>query len=160
MSRRSPSRNQISLIPELVKNRIENKPHAARFFFYIASVLYLPFYETEYQGTPPYDRPTLVALILYSLYKGQFTPEEMIEFAKENLGAIWILGKMSLPSAKTLSRVIADILDNIELIFEQVICLCHTFNLIGQERMYIDGTKTKANASKHKAMSYEYMCKK
>jgi transposase len=67
---------------------------------------------------------------------------------------------MSLPSAKTLSRIIDDILDNIELLFEQVICLCHAFGLIGQERMYIDGTKTKANASKHKAMSYEYLCKK
>jgi len=160
MSSRVPSRNQISLIPELVKNRIENKPHAARFFYYIANALYLPFYETKHQGTPPYDRPTLVALILYSLYKGHFSPEDMIKFAKENLGAIWILGNMLLPSAKTLSRIIDDILDNIELIFEQVICLCHNFNLIAEERMYIDGTKTKANASKHKAMSYEYLCNK
>ncbi|MFW6016508.1 MAG: transposase [bacterium] len=126
----------------------------------MANTLYLPFYETKYQGTPAYDRPTLVALILYSLYKGQFTPKNMIEFSKENLGAIWLLGKMSLPSAKTFSRVIDDILDNIELIFEQVICLCQAFNLIGQERMYIDGTKTRANASKHKAMSYEYLCEK
>jgi len=67
---------------------------------------------------------------------------------------------MSIPSAKTIDRVLDDILDNIELIFEQVIRLCQAFNLIGQERMYIDGTKTKANAFKHKAMSYKYMCKK
>jgi transposase len=150
----------MALIPELVKNRIENKPHAARFFFYIANALYLPFYETKFEGTPPYNRPTLVALILYSLFEGQFTAEDIHEFAKYNLGAIWILDCMILPSAKTISRVLNDILDNIELIFKQVVQLCQAFDLIGQEKMYIDGTKTKANASKHKAMSYKYMCKK
>ncbi len=160
MSRRSPNRYQIALLPDLVEDRIENKPHASRFFFYIANAFYLPFYKSNNQGTPAYDRPTTVALILYSLCEGYFTSNDIREFAKYNLGAIWILDKMSLPSAKTISRVLDDILDNIELIFEQVIGLCQAFNLIGQEKMYIDGTKTKANASKHKAMSYEYMCKR
>jgi hypothetical protein len=80
--------------------------------------------------------------------------------AKDSIGATWILNGMKLPSYKTIDRVINDLLDNIELIFKQIIDLCDSYNLIGKKRAFIDGTKTKANASKHKAMSYEYLCKK
>ena len=160
MSWRSPHRNQIALLPELVKQRVENKPHAARFFLYIANILYIPFYQTEIQGTPPYDRPTLVALILYGLYKGNFSADKIIDMSEDSIGATWILGNMSLPSAKTFRRVINDLLEHIDLIFYQVIKLCDAFDLIGKERLFIDGTKTKANASKHKAMSYKYLCDK
>ena len=160
MSIRKPTRKQIALIPELVNERIEKKPHAARFFYYIAQYLYLPFYENNSQGAPSYHRPTLVALILYGLFEGSYSAADIHHLAKNNLGAIWILGDMSLPSEKTIERVINDILDHVEIIFEQVLKLCQSLNLIGEERMYIDGTKTKANASKHKAMSYKYLCEK
>ncbi len=160
MSRTNPSRNQIRLIDRLIENRIKSKPHAARFFLYIANIIYLPFYEVKNQGAPPYDRPTLVALILYGLYKGQFSAENIITLAKEDLGGIYILGKLSIPSYKTVERVIDDILNNIDLLFQQVLELCIEFNLIGGNRAFIDGTKTKANASKHKAMSYDYLNKK
>jgi transposase len=139
---------------------VENKPHPARFFLYLANMLYVPFYKTKNQGTTPFDRPTLVALSLYGLYKGNFSPEKIIDMADDSIGATWILGGMSIPSSKTVGRVIDDILDNIDLIFMQILQLCRAFNLIGNQRAFIDGTKTKANASKHKAMSYEYLCKK
>ena len=145
------------MVSELVRQRVENKPHAARFFLYIANILYLPFYQTKIQGTIPYDRPTLVALILYGLYKGNFSADKIIDMAEDSIGATWILGGMSLPSAKTIDRVTKNLLKNIDLIFYQVIKLCDSFDLIGKERFFIDGTKTKANASKHKAMSYKYL---
>ena len=148
------------MIPELVQQRVENKPHAARFFLYIANILYIPFYQTKAQGTPPYDRPTLVALILYGLYKGNFSADKIIDMAEDSIGAAWILGKMSLPSAKTIERITNNLLENFDLIFYQVIGLCDAFELIGKERFFIDGTKTKANASKHKAMSYKFLCDK
>jgi transposase len=147
-------------MPELLKDRVENRPHPAKFFLYIANILYLPFYKTSNEGTPPYDRVTLVALILYGFYKSNFSAETILEMAKDDLGAIWILRKMSLPSSKTIDRVIKAIMKNIELIFMQIIKLCEAFDLIGKERAFIDGTKTKANASKHKAMSYGYLCEK
>ena len=159
MSRR-PHRNNIVLFPELVRNRVENKPHAARFFLYIANILFFPFYKTKNEGTTPYHRPTLVALIFYGFFKGHISADDIIDMAEDSIGATWILGGMSIPSYKTIDRVIDNILDNIDLIFMQIIQLCQAFNLIGGERTFIDGTKTKANASKHKAMSYEYLNKK
>jgi len=159
MSRR-PHRNNIVLFPELVRNRVENKPHAARFFLYIANILYIPFYKTKIEGTTPYHRPTLVALIFYGFFKGHISADDIIDMAEDSIGATWILGGMSIPSYKTVDRVIDDILDNIDLIFMQIIQLCQAFNLIGGERTFIDGTKTKANASKHKAMSHGYLNKK
>lgn len=148
------------LYPTLVRDRVEGKPHAARFFLYIANSLYIPFYKSNHEGTPPYDRPTLVALILYGLYKGNFSSDKIIDMAKDSIGATWILDGMTIPSYKTIDRVIKDILNNIDTIFLQVIQLCQAFNLIDDQRAFIDGTKTKANASKHKAMSYGYLCDK
>ena len=44
--------------------------------------------------------------------------------------------------------------------FTQIILICENLSLIGKKRIYIDGVKIKANASKHKAMSYEHLKKK
>jgi len=160
MNRTHPNRKQQQILPELVRHRIENTPHAARFFYYISQILVLPMYEKNSQGTPAYDRPTMVALILYAMFHSKYSAQAIHKFAKDNLGAIWILGEIALPSKKTLKRIIDEILEHIESIFGQVLSLCEQLNLIGNDTMYIDGTKIKANASKHKAMSYKYLLTK
>lgn len=158
MNRRDPNRKQAQLIPELVRERIEKTPHAARFFLYITQILDLPFYEENHLGAPAYDRPTIVALILYSMYKGWHCAADICRFARDDLGAIWILGEIRLPSEKTMQRIIDEMLEHIEIIFGQVLSVCEILNLIGKERVFTDGSKKKANASKHKAMSYKRLC--
>ena len=157
---RKPRRYQKVLFEETLEDKVEKSPHAARFFLYIAKHLYIPFYEVKNEGAPPYDRVTLVALILFGFYKGNFSQQSIIDMHEDSLGANWLLKGMTLPCARTVKRVINQIKENIGLIFIQIIELCELFNLIGGERYFIDGTKTRANASKHKAMSYKYLCKK
>jgi len=65
-----------------------------------------------------------------------------------------------MPSYKTVERVINSLLDEIDNFFIQILLICEELSLIGKERMYIDGVKIKANASKHKAMSYGHLTKK
>jgi transposase len=161
MSLRTPSvRNQLIFLPELLAERVESGPHAARFFLYLAEKFDLHLYKRFYLGAPRYNRPTLVAVILYAMYSGHFEYEGIVRFAEDSIGVQWILDGMKMPSYKTVERTIKGILDELDEIFKQILSLCEEHNLIGWRRIYTDGVKVQANASKHKAMSYEYLIKK
>jgi transposase len=161
MSLRAPLlRSQLIVFPELLAERVESEPHAARFFLYLVQTLDLQLYKRFYLGTPPYNRTTLVAVILYAMYKGHFENRGIVQFAVDSIGAQWILNGMKMPSYKTVGRTINGIIDEIDQIFKQILILCGEQGLIGGKRCYTDGVKVQANASKHKAMSYEYLGKK
>jgi len=148
------------LLPELLAERVERGPHAARFFLYLAETLELDLYRVQSVGTPPYSRVTLIAVMFYAMYRGHFEYENIILFAMDSIGAQWILNGMKMPSSKTVERTVNDLLLELDSVFEQVLSLCEQQGLIGGDRGYIDGVKVQASASKHKAMSYEYLGKK
>ena len=161
MSLRKPAlRDQQIFISELLAERVESGPHAARFFLYLVEMLDLRLYKTLDVGTPPYSRPTLLAAILYSMHKGHYESQNIVQYAKDSIGAQWILNGMNMPSYKTVQRTINDFLEELDHVFIQVLSLCEQQGLIGGERAYTDGVKIQANASKHKAMSYGHLEKK
>lgn len=159
VKRRPDHDNQIVFFQELLQERIEQKPHAARFFSYLVDELELTYYAPLSMGAPPYARRTLTAIILYAMYHGHYAAQKIHKFAEDSIGAQWILSGMSMPGYKTIERTIDALLDEVDSLFFQIISICKRLSLIGLERMYIDGTKIKANASKHKAMSYEHLIK-
>ena len=161
MLRREPQlREQQMFLHELVSEIVERGPHAARFFLYLASILDLDLHKVSSTGTPPYSRATLLASIFYAMYSGHFASEKIIAFLHDSIGAQWILNGMAIPSRKTIDRVIDSLLLEIGNFYTQILELCDSVGLIGGERVYIDGTKKQANASKHKAMSYGYLKEK
>ena len=161
MSLRTPElSNQLVTLPELLTERVESGPHAARFFLYLAGELDLRMYRSTGLGTPLYNRVTLLAVILYAMYSGHFESRNIVQFAKDSIGAQWILNGMKMPVFKTVWQTIQDLLEELDSFFIQILSLCEQQGLIGGERVYIDGVKVQANASKHKAMSYEYLGKK
>ena len=58
---------------------------------FLAGILDLNLYKRSAMGSPPYARPTLVAVILYAMYKGYFEALGIIRFASDSIGAHWIL---------------------------------------------------------------------
>jgi len=60
-----------------------------------------------------------------------------------------------MPSYKTVERAMGSLLEELDSFFTQILHLCGQMGLIGEERIYIDGTKNKANASRHKANAHE-----
>lgn len=161
MPLRNPQmKNQLYIFPELLADKVEHKPHAARFFNYLAGNLELGMYKRPIMGTPPYARTPLVAVILYAMYNGHFESRNILRFAEDSIGAQWILNGMGMPSYKTVERAINALLEELDQLFAQILGFCGQFGLIGGEQGHTDGTKMKANASKHKAMSYEYLNKK
>jgi len=161
MSLRSPAiSDQQIIFSELLSERVESGPHAARFFLYLAKSLDLTLYRTTGLGTPPYARPTLVAVILYAMYMGYYECRNIVQFAGDSIGAQWILNGMKMPVFRTVSQTIKDLLEELDSVFTQVLCLNAQMDLIGGTRAYTDGVKIQANASKHKAMSYGRMGEK
>ncbi|MUV36893.1 hypothetical protein JNUCC1_03239 [Lentibacillus sp. JNUCC-1] len=161
MAHRSPNcPNQIVLFEELLQERVEHKPHAARFFMYLANVLDLRYYASLSMGAPRYSRRELTAVILYAMYHGHYAAQKIQQFAEDSIGAQWILSGMRMPSYKTVERTIDALFEEVDHLFIQIIGICDGLFLVGWKRMYIDGTKIQANASKHKAMSYERLTKK
>lgn len=157
--RHSDHANQIVFFQELLQEKVEHKPHEARFFLYLANELDLTYYRSLSMGAPRYNRRTLTAVILYAMYHGHYAAQKICKFAEDSIGAHWILSGMSMPGYKTVVRTIDALLDEVDYFFFQIISICERLSLIGLKRMYIDGTKVKANASKHKAMSYERLIK-
>ena len=52
MSLRNPQiKNQLDIFPELLADKVENKPHAARFFSYLAGILEPDMYKRSAMGT-------------------------------------------------------------------------------------------------------------
>lgn len=153
-------KNQLCFFPELLAERVENKPHEARFFLFLAKKLNLGLYKRNSIGTPPYERPILIATILLAMSNGFYEARKIVKFAEDSIGATWILNGMRMPSYKTIERTINSLLEEVDSFFIQILEFCKHLNLIGGKRMHTDGTKIKANASKHKAMSYKYLNKK
>jgi transposase len=159
-SRSSANRGQIIFFSELLADRVENSPHAARFFLYLAGELDLRLYRNTGLGAPPYERVTLIAAIFYAMYSGHFESRKIVSFANDSIGAQWILNGMKMPGFITVWRTINELLEELDSVFTQILSLCEQHGLIGGELVYIDGVKVQASASKHKAMSYEYLGKK
>jgi len=161
MSLRTPElSNQLITLPELLTDRVESGPHAARFFLYLTGELDLKMYRSTGLGTPLYNRVTLLAVIFYAMYSGHFESRNIVKFAGDSIGAQWILNGMKMPVFKTVWQTIQDLLEELDSVFVQILSLCEQQDLIGGKRAYTDGVKVQANASKHKAMSYEYLGKK
>jgi len=161
MASRTPSlSNQQTILPELLADRVESGPHAARFFLYLAGELDLIMYRCTGLGTPPYNRVTLLAVIFYAMFSGHFESRNIVQFAKDSIGAQWILNGMTMPVYKTVWNTIQDLLEELDSVFTQIVSLCKEQGLVGGKRVYTDGVKVQANTSKHKAMSYEYLGKK
>src|ERR1700738_4438277 len=69
-------------------------------------------------------------------------------------------GLLGAPDFRTISEFRRRHLAALSALFVQVLKLCERAGLVKLGHVALDGTKIKANASKHKAMSYERMCKR
>ena len=71
--------------------------------------------------------------------------------------AFWVLAANNTPDFRTVSDFRKDDLAALSDLFLQVLVLCQRAGLVKLGHVALDGTKVRANASKHKAMSYKRM---
>jgi transposase len=108
------------------------------------------------RGQPPFDPRMMTALLLYSYCCGIYSSRRIAKACRERVDFMSIVG-LDPPDFRTISDFRKRHLKALSALFVQVLQLCDKAGLVKLGHVALDGTKIKANASKHKAMSYERM---
>jgi hypothetical protein len=100
----------------------------------------------------------MVTLLLYAYCVGVYSSRRIQKLCERDAAYRVIVGD-DVPNFRTISDFRKDHLKALQGLFVQVLQLCREAGLTKVGLVSLDGTKVKANASRHKAMSYEYMQK-
>jgi transposase len=119
------------------------------------SVFYQP-YEGDGRRNSPYDPVMLLKVLIYAYASGVFSSRKIARKLEEDI-AFRVLGAGNFPDHRTINRFRQQHLSDFEQIFLGVVLLARELQLLKLGTLVIDGTKVRANASKHKAMSYGRM---
>jgi transposase len=115
-------------------------------------------YQVEERGQPPFHPTMLVTLLLYGYATGTFSSRRLMARCETDVAFRVIVGE-DIPDFRTISDFRKRHLTALEGLFVEVLKLCAKSGLVKVGRIALDGSKVKANASRHKAMSYDYMLK-
>ncbi len=110
----------------------------------------------EERGYPPYHPVMMTALLLYSYCQGVYSSRRMAAACEQRVDFMAITA-LQQPDFRTISDFRKRHLPALGALFGQVLVLCEQAGLVKLGHVALDGTKLKANASKHKAMSYGRM---
>jgi transposase len=110
----------------------------------------------EERGYPPYHPLLMTKLLLYGYTRGVRSSRKLSRACLEAVD-FRILAAGQQPDHRTISAFRARHLGALAGLFQQVLELCREAGLVKLGHVAIDGTKVRANASKHKAMSYSRM---
>lgn len=110
----------------------------------------------EARGYPPYHPGMMVALLLYGYSRGVYSSRRLAQACEERVDVMAVTG-LNRPDFRTIAEFRRRHLVALSGLFVQVLKLCQTAGLVKLGHVAVDGTKLKANASRHKAMSYGRM---
>lgn len=113
-------------------------------------------YTGDERGYPPYHPRMMVKVLLYAYCIGVPSSRKIAGKLEEDI-AFRVLAANNAPDFRTISDFRKDHLKALAGLFLQVLKLCQKAGLVKLGHVALDGTKIKANASKHKAMSYKRM---
>lgn len=127
----------------------------------IANLELSPFLRThcekDTRGRAGYHPQMLVTLLVYAYCVGKPSSRKIERATYEDV-AFRVLAGDRHPDHDSISSFRKEHIEELGGLFAQVLLLCREAGLVKLGHVAIDGTKVKANASKHKAMSYERLC--
>jgi transposase len=134
--------------------------HLAHFISDTVNELDLSAFYARYEGggsrNQPFHPAMMVKVLLYGYASGVFSSRKMARKLHEDV-AFRVLAAGNFPKHRTICDFRALHLQELSALFVQVVKLAGECGLIKLGTIAVDGTKLRANASKHKAMSYERM---
>jgi len=151
--------DQLLLMPPSLADWLP-EDHLARFIDEVVetvldlSAIYAAYEEAR--GGPPYDPRLMLKVLLYGYATGVRSSRRLERRCLEDV-AFRFLGANQQPDFRSLARFRRRHLGALEELFVQTVRVCATAGLVKLGRIAIDGTKLRANASRHKAMSYGRM---
>ena len=154
--------DQTQLLPADVSEYVP-KGHMARFIVaLVRESLDLGDIEASYASTlgqPPFDPRLMTALLLHAYASGIYSSRRIRSACEVRVDFMMIVAQ-DIPDHRTISEFRRRHLLALEGLFVQVLKLAEKAGLVRLGHVALDGTKIKANASKHKAMSYDRMKKR
>jgi len=150
---------QMLLLPPDLREWLE-EGHLAYFILDVVEALDLSEIYASYDGSrggrPGFDPRLLVGLLIYGYCVG-VTSSRKIEKATYESVPFRVLAANQHPDHATIAEFRRRHLEALARLFVQVLRLCEKAGLVSLGHVALDGTKMRANASKHKAMSYGRM---
>jgi transposase len=116
-------------------------------------------YEDEERGYPPYHPVMLTKVLVYGYCVGVFSSRRIQRRLLEDI-PFRVLAAGNEPDFRTIADFRKTHLTALQGLFEQVLRMARELGAVRVGRVAVDGSKVKANASKHKAMSYDRMPEK
>jgi transposase len=154
--------DQTQLLPPSVQDFVP-KDHLSRFIVaLVRESLDLSAITVSYKsglGQPPFDPWMMTALLLHAYASGLYSSRRIAKACIERADFIMIVA-LDPPDFRTISDFRKRHLQALAGLFVQVLKLAEAAGLVKLGHVALDGTKIKANASKHKAMSYARMKKR
>jgi transposase len=151
--------DEAQLLPPSVQDYVA-EDHLSRFIVaLVRESLDLSEIEASYAsvlGQPPFHAAMMTALLLNGYVSGLYSSRRMARACTERADCMMIVAG-DPPDFRTISDFRKRHLKALAKLFIQVLKLCEAAGLVKLGHVALDGTKIKANASKHKAMSYQRM---
>jgi transposase len=150
---------QQQLLPSALQDWLP-EGHLAYYISDTVDSLDLSAFHARYAGGGPRNQPfhpaMMVKVLIYGYATGVFSSRKLARKLHEDV-AFRVLGAGNFPAHRTLSDFRALHLKELAALFVQVVKLARECGLVKLGTIAVDGTKVKANASRHKAMSYRRM---
>jgi len=152
--------DQLLLLPASLHDWLP-EGHLARFVAEVVETLDLSAIYAKYEagdgrGLAAYDPRMMVRLLIYGYCRGVASSRRIERATYEDV-AFRYLAADEHPDHDTIADFRKEHMAALAQLFRQVLRLCQRAGLVKLGHVALDGTKVKANASKHKAMSYARM---
>lgn len=112
--------------------------------------------ESDPRGNQPFHPAMMLKNLIYAYATGTFSSRRIAQKIEQDV-AYRVLAAGNFPQHRTICDFRQEHLQKFVELFKQVVLIAKNSGLIQLGRVAIDGTKVKANASRHKAMSYDRM---
>ncbi len=134
--------------------------HLARFVVEIVDQLNLDRLKKDYagRGSEAYSPEMLVALLFYGYATGVFSSRQLERSTYDSVAFRYVAAN-SHPDHDTIATFRRRFLPKLKELFVQILMIAVEAGVLKLGSVSLDGTKMKANASKHKALSYGHACK-
>lgn len=150
----APDRDTVYLLPPSIDDWLPER-HLARLIVDVVEELELRPLECEYAGcgSKPYHPGMLLGLLFYGYANGIFSSRKLEAATYELVPMRFICGNLH-PDHDTIAAFRRRFLPKLEPLFEQILATACEMKLLKIGTVSVDGSKVKANASKHKALSW------
>jgi transposase len=151
--------DQTLLLPPSLRDWLP-EDHLAFFLSDAIDAMDLSAFEARYgdegPGNQAFDPRMMLKVLVYAYSSGTFSSRKIAAKLHEDV-AFRVLGADNFPAHRTISDFRQRHLPEFRDVFVQVVRLAREVGLVKLGTVAVDGSKVKANASKHKAMSYGRM---